>query len=215
MWSIFPRVQADRPALACLIHGEVAGDLEEPGVEARATVEGGAALEHPQPGFLDQVLNAVPSAEEIDEVSREAMLEAGHQRVQEREIASLQAKGDLFRTDAHALSRRTLQRTYVGYTGVDHEITQAAGILSDARVEIVGETALGREMEETVCLRCTLPDRLHAYGSATECGATDAGRVACGRMVLKVRRHGCGGRLDTTGAGCDGPAAAGGAGAAV
>jgi hypothetical protein len=60
--------------LAGGVDGEVAGDAEEPGLEAGGAVVGGAAFEDAEPGALDEVVDEVAAAEEMGEVAGEAVL---------------------------------------------------------------------------------------------------------------------------------------------
>jgi hypothetical protein len=66
-----------------MVDGEIAGDGEEPGLEAGMAIVGTAALEDAQPCFLYQVIDGVAAPEQVDEVTDQAELILDHQFVQQ------------------------------------------------------------------------------------------------------------------------------------
>src|SRR5581483_6170525 len=81
--------------LARPIDDEVARNGKEPGVELRFTVVLTPAFHHPDPGFLEDVFGEFAVAGEKDEVTKQPVLIALDQAVEEFRVASPQTTGDL------------------------------------------------------------------------------------------------------------------------
>jgi hypothetical protein len=69
-----------------VVDRQVSGNRKEPGFETGAAVIVRTALDYTQPGFLDQIVNVVTAAQEIDEVAHQAVLVKLDQFVEERYI---------------------------------------------------------------------------------------------------------------------------------
>jgi len=87
-------VEADGGALAGEIDNEVAGDGEEPSVEAGFAVVLGAAEEDADPGLLEEVFGDLAVAGKEEEVTEEAMLVLLDEPVEEVGVLPLEAAGD-------------------------------------------------------------------------------------------------------------------------
>ena len=85
--------EAGHGAAAAQIDDEVAGDGEEPGIEAGIAVELGAAHEHTHPGFLKKVFGDFAIAGEVKEVAEEAVLIFENQLVEDMRVMTLEAFG--------------------------------------------------------------------------------------------------------------------------
>lgn len=94
-------VEGDDAAFAHGVDGQIAGDSEEPGFEAGLAVVGAATLEDAEPGFLDEVVDGVAAAEDIDEVADETVLILRDQGAEESYIAVTQAARDLLGVGVH------------------------------------------------------------------------------------------------------------------
>ena len=79
-------MQTDRSPSACLIKGEISSNGEKPRFKTGATVEGGTALKHTEPGFLHQILDAVLLCKEIDQVPNETPFKAFGKNLQHRRV---------------------------------------------------------------------------------------------------------------------------------
>ncbi len=75
----------------------MARDGEEPWLEARSPIERGTPFEHAQPRLLHEVIDAIASAEQVDEIANEAMLEPFDERLEDAKVAPAQPKSNLLR----------------------------------------------------------------------------------------------------------------------
>ena len=87
-------VERGHLALAGEIDDEVAGDGEEPGVEAGLAVVLGAAEQDAHPGLLKEVFGDLALAGEEEQVAQEAMLVELDEAVEESGVVALEAAGD-------------------------------------------------------------------------------------------------------------------------
>ena len=84
-------IQTEDAALAQMVDGEIAGDGEEPGLEARMAIVRTTALEDTQPCLLDEVIDGVAASEQIDEVADETEVILDDEGVQEGYVSLTKA----------------------------------------------------------------------------------------------------------------------------
>jgi hypothetical protein len=120
-------LEAGHGTAAAEIDDEVAGDGEEPGIEARIAVELSAAEEDTHPGFLEEVFGELAIAGEIEQIAQEAVLVLQNQLVKELGVMALEAFGDagVFGPDLIGELERCC--THVNFRDVGWTVEDAAG----------------------------------------------------------------------------------------
>ena len=87
-------IEGGHLALAREIDDEVAGDGEEPGIEAGFAVVLRAAKQDTHPGFLEEIFCGFAFAGEEEEIAQEAMLVGLDELIEEGGIVAFEAAGD-------------------------------------------------------------------------------------------------------------------------
>src|ERR1700735_4821897 len=89
-----PRFQAAHGSLAAHVNDQVAGDGEQPGIEAGLAIELVASLQYTHPGLLEDIFRSLAVAGEVEQVAQQAMLVLNDQLIEQLRIVALQPLGD-------------------------------------------------------------------------------------------------------------------------